>query len=80
MMSPQFVMNPDDLGKALGAIKNLRDPAGLLYRMVGIGQTERQAGVPGWAWVAVALGTGIYLGAAYAPVVREKLGFALKGA
>lgn len=79
-MSPQFVLNPDDLGKALGALKNLRDPTGLVYRVVGIGQAEREAGVPSWAWIAVALGVGIYVGAAYAPYVREKLGFALEGA
>lgn len=79
-MSPQFVMSPNDIERALGAVKSLRDPAGLMYRLVGIGQTERQAGVPSWAWIAVALGTGIYLGASYAPTVREKLGFALEGA
>lgn len=76
-MNPQFVMSPDDLKNALGALRQIGDPTGLVYRLVGIGQTEREAGVPGWAWVAVALGTGLALGAVYGPWVKDKIGFAL---
>jgi len=79
-MSPQFVMSPNDLQNALGALRSMGDPVGLVYRMAGLGQSEREAGIPGWAWLVVAAGAGIALGAVYGPVVREKLGFALKRA
>lgn len=79
-MSPQFVMSPNDLQQAFGALKQMGDPVGLVYRLAGLGQAEREAGIPGWAWLVVALGTGIALGSIYGPTVREKLGFALKSA
>lgn len=61
-----FVMSPADLEKvAAAAMKIDPNPLKLAGRAVGLGDAEMKAGVPAWAWVVLALGTGAVLGIKY---------------
>lgn len=73
-MAPQFVVSPSDLQSAVGAMRQLGNPAKLVGRLAGLGDAEWRAGVPAWAWIALAFGAGIYVGAAHLPAIQEKLG------
>lgn len=73
-MSPQFVVSPNDLERAVGALRGIGNPTRFVARMAGLGESEWRAGIPAWAWMALAFGAGVYLGAAHVPTIREKLG------
>ena len=61
-----FVMSPADLEKiASAAMKIDANPLKLAGRAVGLGDAEMKAGVPTWAWIALALGAGAVLGIKY---------------
>ena len=74
MPMPQVVMGIDDLERAIGVVKDLKDPLGALFRFAGLSATEQRAGVPVWAWAAVALGAGLYIGVQHGPEIKHKLG------
>lgn len=74
-MSPQFVVSPNDLERGLGALQRAGNPLKLMGRLAGLGEAEWRSGVPTWAWMTVAFGVGIYVGAEHLPTIREKLGF-----
>lgn len=73
-MSPQFVVSPNDLERALGAVRGMGNPVRFVGRLAGLGQNEWNAGIPTWAWMTVAFGVGIYVGAAHLPTIQEKFG------
>lgn len=70
-MSPQFVMNASDLGRALTIAKQFGSPLRLPGRLLGLGTDE--APVPTWAWMVVAFGAGAIVSAVYWPRLRERL-------
>lgn len=74
-MSPQFVVSPSDLERAVGAVRQVGNPAALVGRLMGLGTSEMRAGIPAWAWALLAFGAGAYVGAQHLPAIREKLGF-----
>ena len=73
-MSPQLVVNPSDVGKALGLLSKLSagNPIAIPARLMGIGAEEQKAGVPTWAWVVLAFGAGAVVSAAYWPTLRDR--------
>lgn len=73
-MSPQFVVSPNDLVGAANALKAVGNPLHLLGKLAGLGSSEIRAGVPTWAWMTVAFGVGIYVGAAHWEQIESKLG------
>ena len=61
-----FVMSPGDLEKIAGAAMKIdANPVKLVGRTVGLGESEMAAGIPGWAWIVLALGAGAVLGIKY---------------
>lgn len=73
-MSPQFVVSPSDLQNAVGALQGIGNPLRMAARLAGLGDNEWRAGVPAWAWMALAFGAGVYIGVAHVPAIQEKLG------
>ncbi len=71
-----FVMSPADLEKLAGAAMRIDpNPVKLAGRAIGLGDAEMQAGVPGWAWVLLALGAGAVVGIKYGPALTRRLGW-----
>jgi hypothetical protein len=70
-MTPQFVLNPSDLGRALDIARKFGSPVKLPARLLGLGADEQR--VPTWAWLVVAFGAGAIASAVYWPRVREFL-------
>ena len=63
-----------DLGVIADVAQQLdSDPVTLLGRIVGLSPNETRAGVPVWAWVAIACGAGIYVGWRYGDDLPQKL-------
>jgi hypothetical protein len=76
-MTPQFVVSPSDVERAFGALQGLRgagNPVKFAAKLAGLGESEWRAGIPTWAWMTLALGVGIYVGAAHFPKIQDKLG------
>ena len=73
MADPQFVVSPQDLQKVWAAAQAIGNPIALIQRAAGLGETEQRAGVPVWAWVAVAFGAGAVIGVQFGPKVRDFL-------
>jgi hypothetical protein len=70
-MSPQLVMSPSDLGKIYRAASAIGNPIAIAGRFAGLGEAEQRAGVPAWAWIAVALGIGVVVGMQYGPKLKS---------
>jgi len=70
-MSPQVVMSPSDLGKLYQAASAIGNPIAIAGRVAGLGQDEQRAGIPAWAWIAVALGAGLVIGIQYGPKLKS---------
>jgi hypothetical protein len=63
-----------DVQKAWEGAKRIdANPLRLAGRLAGLGSSELEAGVPTWAWVAVAFGTGALLTALYGDKVTDKI-------
>lgn len=66
-------MNPNQVGayakQAEGILDGLGGPLGLVGRVVGMGEDELDAGIPGWSW----LGIGILVGGTVAYLMRDKI-------
>lgn len=73
-MTPQFVVSPNDLAAATKALRAVGNPLHLVGKLAGLGSSELRAGIPTWAWMAVAFGVGIYVGVAHWERVESKLG------
>ena len=56
-----------------GAKKLDAHPVRLVGRLAGLGSSELEAGVPTWAWIAVAFGTGVFVTYMYGNQLRAKL-------
>jgi len=69
----EFVVNPNDIAKAWQAAQTIGSPGALVKRLAGLGQDEQRAGVPTWAWVALAFGVGAAVGIATRPRVADFL-------
>jgi hypothetical protein len=64
-----------DLQKAYGAAQALEArPLRLVGRLAGLGSSELDAGVPTWAWVAIAFGAGATVSVLYSDRLRRKVG------
>lgn len=59
------VVQPSDVTSALTKVGAFRDPVGLAGKVVGLGQSEMQAGIPAWALCAAAFAAGLMVGAKY---------------
>lgn len=71
----EFVATPGDVTRLAQAARQIdANPVRLAGRLLGLGADEQAAGVPGWAWLALAIGLGAYLGDRYGGEVRERLG------
>jgi hypothetical protein len=69
-----FVVSPSDLERTLASVRGVEpNPFKVAARLAGLGDAEVKAGVPAWAWVAVALAGGVALGFYYGPRVSKKL-------
>ncbi len=63
-----------DVQQAWAGAKRLdTNPLRLAGRLAGLGTTELEAGVPTWAWVVMAFGTGALLATLYGGKVTSKL-------
>jgi len=63
-----------DVQQAWAGAKRLdTNPFRLAGRLAGLGSTELEAGVPTWAWVVMAFGTGAVLATLYGNKVTSKL-------
>lgn len=63
-----------DVQKAWAGAKRLdANPLRLVGRLAGLGSTELEAGVPTWAWVAVAFGTGAFVTWMYSDQIAKKV-------
>lgn len=63
-----------DVQKAWEGAKRIdASPFRLAGRLAGLGTAEMEAGVPTWAWVVMAFGTGALLTALYRDSVADKL-------
>lgn len=63
-----------DLQQAWAGAKKLdASPFRLAGRLAGLGSSELEAGVPTWAWVVMAFGTGALLASLYGDKVTSKL-------
>lgn len=64
-----------DLQKAYAATRSLEArPLRLAGRLAGLGSAELDAGVPTWAWAAVAFGAGAAVALLYGEPLRRKVG------
>jgi hypothetical protein len=71
-----FVMSPADLEKIAGAALRIDpNPARLAGRVLGLGDAEISSGVQTWAWITLALGAGILVGAKFGPALAKRLPF-----
>lgn len=70
----EFTASPSDLIRAVQTAREIdANPVTLAGKLIGLGADEQEAGIPGWAWMTVALGLGLYLGVRYGSDVRQKL-------
>ena len=60
-MSPQMVISPSDLGRALHLARQFGSPTVLPARLIGMGADEPP--VPIWAWMVIAFGAGALVSA-----------------
>lgn len=56
-----------------GAKKLDAHPVRLVGRLAGLGSSELDAGVPTWAWIAVAFGTGAFVTYFYSERLSDKI-------
>ena len=64
-----------DVQRAWAGAKRLdTNPLRLAGRLAGLGSSELEAGVPTWAWVAIAFGAGAAASLAYSDRLRRKVG------
>lgn len=70
-MSPQVVVSPADLGKALQIARQFGSPIQLPARLLGLGADETR--VPSWAWVVIAFGAGALVTVTVGPKIRDFL-------
>lgn len=56
-----------------GAKKLDAHPVRLVGRLAGLGSSELDAGVPTWAWIAVAFGTGAFVTYMYGDQISRKV-------
>jgi hypothetical protein len=71
----EFTTSPSDVIRVAELAKQIEaNPFSLAGRLIGLGTEEQRAGVPAWAWTAVALGLGFWLGMRYGPKVTKSLG------
>jgi hypothetical protein len=71
----EFTASPEDIFRAVDVARKIdANPVALAGKLLGLSSAEQRAGVPVWAWVAVALGTGVYVGVQYGPKIRDVLG------
>lgn len=73
MAAPQFVVSPQDLQTLWKAASGIGNPLSVAQRFAGLGQSEQRAGVPAWAWVAVAFGVGAVVGVQFGPKINDFL-------
>lgn len=72
----EFVGNVSlgDLERAWGAMSQIdASPARLAGRLAGLGTAELDAGIPTWAWVAVAFGAGAAVAFVYSDDLRDRV-------
>lgn len=70
----EFSATPSDVLDAIGVVQQIDPhPVRLAGKVLGFSDAEQQAGIPAWAWMAVALGAGVALGVKFAPQIREAL-------
>ncbi len=63
-----------DVQKAWAGAKKLdAHPVRLAGRLAGLGSDELEAGVPTWAWIAVAFGTGAFVTYMYGGRISDKI-------
>lgn len=71
-----FVTSPSDLVKIAEMAQKIdTNPLALAGRLVGLGQDEQRAGIPGWAWATLLLGAGVWIGVKYGPEIQRRLKF-----
>lgn len=57
------VVSPQDVERWWSVAQTVDNPTGLAGRLVGLNESEQQAGIPTWAWVGIGLALGAVLGA-----------------
>lgn len=68
----ELTASPTDLIKLADAARSVdANPLRLAVRLAGLGIDEQRAGVPPWAWCAVALGLGVWIGTEYGPRIKR---------
>jgi predicted transcriptional regulator with HTH domain len=65
-------VQPSDVMGALNGIGAITNPSGTALAFLGISESEKQNGIPAWAWCIASLGVGIYLGTVVVPQLRKK--------
>lgn len=64
----------NDVQQAWGAAKRLdANPMRLAGRLAGLGSEELEAGVPTWAWIVMAFGTGVVVTAVWGDDIVERV-------
>lgn len=55
----EFTASPSDVIRVVDTARKLEaNPLHLAGRFLGLGQAEQRAGIPTWAWMALAFGAG----------------------
>lgn len=56
-------VQPQDLQNILSGMGAVENPKGTALSMLGFSPEDQRVGVPTWAWMVLAMGAGIYIGA-----------------
>lgn len=68
----EFTASPSDVLRVVDAARQIDgNPTVLVGRLLGLSGTDVKAGIPVWAWTAMALGVGVYLGMRYGDRIRD---------
>ena len=69
----EFTATPSDVLRVVDTAQRLeRNPVALAGRFAGLSGPETRSGVPGWAWLLVAVGVGAAVMYRFAPAIRRR--------
>jgi hypothetical protein len=67
-----FVTSPSDVMQVVEAARRFEaNPMALAGRIIGLGRDDQEAGVPPWAWCAVAFAAGAWAMWKFSPKARS---------
>lgn len=68
-----------DVQQAWAAARSLdANPVRLVGRLAGLGSDELDAGIPTWAWVVMAFGTGVVVTAVWGDDIADRVSSAFR--